>query len=95
MDNSVLIYFVFVNIYFVIFCLLQFMIVVVDIILQELQCFDLVWNWFSYVLLVNLLLVVFLFWFVVYWSLRFIKVLVSQISQLEKGECDQLDENLF
>ena len=68
-------------------------IVVVDSIPQELQRSDVVWEWFSYVLLANLLLVVPLLWLAAYWSLRPIKALVNQVGELENGERDQLDEN--
>lgn len=68
-------------------------IVVVDSIPQELQRSDVVWEWFSYVLLANLLLVVPLLWLAAYWSLRPIKTLIHQVGDLENGERDQLDEN--
>lgn len=68
-------------------------IVVVDTIPQELQRSDVVWEWFSYVLLANLLLVVPLLWLAAYWSLRPIKALVNQVGELENGEREQLDEN--
>lgn len=67
-------------------------IVVVDSIPQELQHSDLVWQWFSYVLLANLLLVVPLLWLVAYWSLRPIKSLIVQVAELETKERDLLDE---
>lgn len=68
-------------------------IVVVDSIPQELQRSDVVWEWFSYVLLANLLLVVPLLWLAAYWSLRPIKALITQVGELENGEREQLDEN--
>ncbi len=68
-------------------------IVVVDSIPQELQRSDVVWEWFSYVLLANLLLVVPLLWLAAYWSLRPIKTLIHQVGDLENGEREQLDEN--
>jgi len=68
-------------------------IVVVDSMPQELQRSDVVWEWFTYVLLANLLLVVPLLWLAAYWSLRPIKALVAQVRELEHGERDQLDEN--
>lgn len=92
-DNSALTHSVSVNTYAATSRLPQLTIVVIDTIPQELQRTDLVWNWFSYVLLANLLLVIPLLWLAAYWSLRPIKALVSQISQLEKGEREQLDEN--
>lgn len=69
-------------------------IVVVDTLPQDLQKTGLVWEWFGYVLLANLILVIPLLWLAAYWSLRPIKSLVSQISSLEKGEREMLDENL-
>ncbi len=92
-DIDALTHSVSVNIYPATSKLPRLTIVVVDVIPQELQRSDLVWNWFSYVLLANLFLVVPLLWLAAYWSLRPIKALVSQISQLEKGEREQLDEN--
>ena len=68
-------------------------IVVVDTLPQDLQKTGLVWEWFGYVLLANLILVIPLLWLAAYWSLRPIKSLVSQISSLENGERDMLDEN--
>ncbi|AJW28958.1 sensor protein PhoQ [Chania multitudinisentens RB-25] len=68
-------------------------IAVVDSTPQELQRSDMVWEWFSYVLLANLLLVVPLLWLAAHWSLRPIKALVIQIGQLENGEREKLDEN--
>ena len=68
-------------------------IVVVDTIPQELQRSDLVWEWFSYVLLANLLLVVPLLWLAAYWSLRPIKELIHQVAELETHERESLDEN--
>ncbi|MGO2306011.1 MAG: two-component system sensor histidine kinase PhoQ [Providencia sp.] len=68
-------------------------IVVVDTLPQDLQKTGLVWEWFGYVLLANLILVIPLLWLAAYWSLRPIKSLVSQISGLEKGERETLDEN--
>lgn len=68
-------------------------IVVVDTLPQDLQKTGLVWEWFGYVLLANLILVIPLLWLAAYWSLRPIKSLVSQISSLEKSEREMLDEN--
>ncbi|WP_127958272.1 two-component system sensor histidine kinase PhoQ [Serratia microhaemolytica] len=69
-------------------------IAVVDSIPQEFQHADMVWEWFSYVLLANLLLVLPLLWLAAYWSLRPIKTLVKQVRELENGEREQLNENL-
>ncbi|MRT04972.1 two-component system sensor histidine kinase PhoQ [Ewingella americana] len=68
-------------------------IVVVDTIPQELQRSDLVWEWFSYVLIANLLLVIPLLWLAAYWSLRPIKALIRQVAELETHEREALDEN--
>lgn len=66
-------------------------IVVVDTIPQELQHSDVVWSWFSYVLLVNLLLVIPLLWLAAHWSLRPIGTLAAQVRELEGGTRDTLD----
>lgn len=66
-------------------------IVVVDSIPQELQQSDMVWVWFNYVLLVNLLLVIPLLWLAAHWSLRPIGALASQVRELENGTRETLD----
>ncbi|MEW5287635.1 two-component system sensor histidine kinase PhoQ [Erwinia papayae] len=66
-------------------------IVVVDSIPQELQHSDVVWSWFSYVLLVNLLLVIPLLWLAAHWSLRPIGKLASQVRELENGTRETLE----
>lgn len=66
-------------------------IVVVDSIPQELQQSDMVWVWFNYVLLVNLLLVIPLLWLAAHWSLRPIGELASQVRELETGARETLD----
>ncbi|MFD1803196.1 two-component system sensor histidine kinase PhoQ [Mixta tenebrionis] len=68
-------------------------VVVVDSIPQELQHSDVVWSWFSYVLLVNLLLVIPLLWLAAHWSLRPIGVLAAQIRELESSQREALDAN--
>ncbi|AUX93117.1 two-component system sensor histidine kinase PhoQ [Mixta gaviniae] len=68
-------------------------VVVVDSIPQELQHSDVVWSWFSYVLLVNLLLVIPLLWLAAHWSLRPIGTLASQIRELESSQREALDPN--
>ncbi|EGY29059.1 PhoQ [Candidatus Regiella insecticola 5.15] len=92
-EASALSHSVSVNIYPATLKLPQLTIVVIDTMPQELQRSDQVWNWFIYVLLANLLLVVPLLWLAAYWSLRPIKALVNQVGQLEKGTREQLDEN--
>ncbi|MFS2223962.1 two-component system sensor histidine kinase PhoQ [Pantoea sp. B65] len=66
-------------------------IVVVDSIPQELQQSDMVWVWFNYVLLVNLLLVIPLLWLAAHWSLRPIGELAAQVRELETGSRETLD----
>ncbi|KQN63499.1 two-component system sensor histidine kinase PhoQ [Erwinia sp. E602] len=66
-------------------------IVVVDSIPQELQHSDVVWSWFSYVLLANLLLIIPLLWLAAHWSLRPIGALARQVHELENGTRDALD----
>ncbi|WP_395479861.1 two-component system sensor histidine kinase PhoQ [Candidatus Curculioniphilus buchneri] len=68
--------------------------VVVDTIPHELQRTDLVWQWFSYVLIANILLIIPLLWLAAHWSLQPIKKLVKQVRELEIGERDRLPENL-
>ncbi|MEN5015838.1 two-component system sensor histidine kinase PhoQ [Erwinia sp. Eh17-17] len=66
-------------------------IVVVDSIPQELQHSDVVWSWFSYVLLANLLLIIPLLWLAAHWSLRPIGALAAQVRELEAGGRETLD----
>jgi two-component system sensor histidine kinase PhoQ len=68
-------------------------VVVVDSIPQELQHSDVVWSWFSYVVLVNLLLVIPLLWLAAHWSLRPIGTLAGQIRELESSQREALDPN--
>ncbi|MGK2960117.1 MAG: two-component system sensor histidine kinase PhoQ [Candidatus Malihini olakiniferum] len=68
-------------------------IVVIDKIPQELQQADMVWEWFSYVFIANLLLVLPLLWLAAHWSLHPIKTLAEQVADLENGTSEQLDEN--
>lgn len=68
-------------------------IVVIDKIPQELQQADMVWEWFSYVFIANLLLVLPLLWLAAHWSLHPIKTLAEQVADLENGTREQLDEN--
>lgn len=67
-------------------------IVIVDTIPHELQLPNFIWRWFSYILLANLLLLPLLL-LAAHWSLRPIKDLVKQVSELEVGERELLDEN--
>lgn len=52
-----------------------------------------VWGWFSYVLIANVLLVIPLLWLAAFWSLQPIKALATQVRELEKGQRDSLSEN--
>ncbi|MGK2889238.1 MAG: two-component system sensor histidine kinase PhoQ [Candidatus Malihini olakiniferum] len=68
-------------------------IVVIDKIPQELQQADIVWEWFSYIFIANLLLMLPLLWLAAHWSLHPIKTLAEQVADLENGTREQLDEN--
>ncbi len=48
---------------------------------------------FSYIFIVNVLLVLPLLWLAAHWSLHPIKTLTEQVSDLEKGTREQLDKN--
>ncbi|PHM63732.1 sensor protein PhoQ [Xenorhabdus ishibashii] len=67
-------------------------IVIIDTIPQDVQESAKVWEWFGYVLIANLLLIIPLIWLAADWSLRPIKSLITQISSLENGEREELDE---
>ncbi|WP_074022312.1 two-component system sensor histidine kinase PhoQ [Xenorhabdus eapokensis] len=67
-------------------------IVIINTIPQDVQESAKVWEWFGYVLIANLLLIIPLIWLAADWSLRPIKSLISQISSLENGEREELDE---
>jgi len=56
-----------------------------------LQHSDVVWSWFSYVLALNLLLVIPLLWLAAHWSLRPIGHLAGQIRELETNQRESLD----
>ncbi|CAM3256796.1 sensory histidine kinase in two-component regulatory system with PhoP, regulates gene expression at low [Mg+], senses Mg+ [Xenorhabdus nematophila AN6/1] len=93
-DNHVLLtYSVAVNIYSATETLPAMTIVIIDTIPQDVQESSKVWKWFGYVLIANLFLVIPLIWLAADWSLRPIKSLITQISALEKGEREKLDEN--
>ncbi|WP_435954170.1 two-component system sensor histidine kinase PhoQ [Dryocola sp. BD626] len=66
-------------------------IVVVDTIPNELNNSDKVLDWFIYVLLANLLLVVPLLWGAAWWSLRPIAALAKEVRELEKHDRDSLN----
>ena len=68
-------------------------IAVIDPIPQNIQKLSQIWDWFLYILLANFLLVVPLISLAAHWSLRPIKAVIEQISALEKGSREQLDEN--
>lgn len=66
-------------------------IAVVDIIPIELKRSYMVWNWFIYVLVANLLLVVPLLWVAAWWSLRPIEALAREVHELETHDRDTLN----
>ncbi|AIR03812.1 MULTISPECIES: two-component system sensor histidine kinase PhoQ [Cedecea] len=66
-------------------------VVVVDTIPIELKRSYMVWSWFIYVLLANLLLVVPLLWLAAWWSLRPIQELAQEVRELEKHDRDSLN----
>lgn len=68
-------------------------IVVIDTIPQELQNSNIVWGWFTYVLIANILLVIPLLWLAAHWSLEPIRNLFNQVQQLENGQRETLSEN--
>ncbi len=71
----------------------QLTIVVIDTLPLDLQKTGLVWEWFGYVILANFILVIPMLWLVTSWSLYPIESLSSQISGIEKGEREALDQN--
>jgi len=66
-------------------------IVMVDTIPIELKRSYMVWSWFIYVLLANLLLVVPLLLLAAWWSLRPIEALAREVRQLEKRDRNSLN----
>lgn len=66
-------------------------VVVVDTIPSDLKRSYMVWSWFIYVLLANLLLVVPLLWLAAWWSLHPIKELAQEVRELEKHNRDSLN----
>lgn len=66
-------------------------IVVVDTIPIEIKRSYMVWSWFIYVLLANLLLVIPLLWIAAWWSLRPIEALARDVRELEKHDRDHLN----
>ncbi|SLM63374.1 two-component system sensor histidine kinase PhoQ [Dickeya aquatica] len=67
----------------------QMVIVVVDRIPQELQQADIVWEWFRYVFIAHLVLVLPLLWLAAHCALSRIS---TQISELEQGSREHLNE---
>lgn len=92
-EEVLLTYSVAVNIYPATDKLPAMTIVIIDTIPQDVQESAKVWEWFGYVLIANLLLIIPLIWLAADWSLRPIKSLITQISSLENGERKELDEN--
>ncbi len=66
-------------------------IVVVDTIPSELKHSYIVWNWFFYVMVANLLLVIPLLWVAAWWSLRPIEALAREVRELEKHDRETLN----
>lgn len=66
-------------------------VVVIDTIPIELKRSYMVWSWFIYVLLANLLLVIPLLWVAAWWSLRPIEALAKEVRELEKHDRDSLN----
>ncbi|WP_061708758.1 two-component system sensor histidine kinase PhoQ [Pseudenterobacter timonensis] len=69
----------------------QLTIVVIDTIPVELKRSWMVWNWFGYVLLANLLLVIPLLWLAARWSLRPIESLAKEVRELEEHHREKLN----
>ncbi len=92
-EKVLLTYSVAVNIYPATDKLPAMTIVIIDTIPQDVQESAKVWEWFGYVLIANLLLIIPLIWLAADWSLRPIKSLITQISSLENGERKELEEN--
>lgn len=66
-------------------------VVVIDNIPIELKRSYMVWSWFIYVLLANLLLVIPLLWVAAWWSLRPIEALAKEVRELEMHDRDSLN----
>ncbi|WP_024551763.1 two-component system sensor histidine kinase PhoQ [Franconibacter helveticus 513] len=66
-------------------------VVVIDTIPVELKGSYTVWNWFIYVLIANLLLVIPLLWLAAWWSLRPIEALAGEVRELEEHHRDRLN----
>jgi len=69
----------------------QLTIVVIDTIPVELKRSYMVWNWFVYVLVANLLLVIPLLWVAAWWSLRPIESLAKEVRELEEHHRERLN----
>ncbi len=66
-------------------------IAVIDTTPIELKRSYVVWSWFIYVLLANLLLVVPLLWVAAWWSLRPIEALTREVRELEQHDRESLN----
>ena len=71
----------------------QLSIVVIDTIPVELKRSYMVWSWFIYVLVANLLLVIPLLWVAAWWSLRPIESLAKEVRELEEHHREMLNPN--
>lgn len=66
-------------------------IVVIDTVPDELKQAHQVWNWFIYVVIANLLLVIPLLWMAARWSLRPIEALAKEVRELEEHHRERLN----
>jgi len=66
-------------------------IVIIDTIPIELKSSYMVWNWFFYVLIANLLLVIPLLWVAAWWSLRPLEALAKEVRELEEHHREALN----
>lgn len=69
----------------------QLSIAVIDTIPVELKRSYMVWSWFIYVLIANLLLVIPLLWLAAWWSLRPIESLAKEVRELEEHHREMLN----
>ncbi len=66
-------------------------IAVVDAIPVELKRSYIVWSWFLYVMMANLLLVIPMLWLAAWWSLRPIEALAKEVRELEEHNRESLN----
>ncbi len=90
-DDSEMTHSVAINLYPATLEMPQLTIVVIDTIPIELKQSYMVWNWFVYVLVANLLLVIPLLWMAAWWSLRPIESLAKEVRELEDHHREMLN----